>query len=120
MPRVVALDLKSRSGGSVANTRRRESTTRVPQTARSASPTNGGVRVVRGVKRRSAKPRSRVPATDSHGPEHVAWYAGLTMMALLEVIEWPVAIVIAVGHEIAHRSRNKALRELAKGIEAAR
>jgi len=25
-----------------------------------------------------------------------------------------------VGHEIAHRSRNKALRELAKGIEAAR
>jgi hypothetical protein len=41
-------------------------------------------------------------------------------MALLEVIEWPVAIVIAVGHEIAHRSRNKALRELAKGIEAAR
>jgi len=40
------------------------------------------------------------------------------VMALLEVIEWPVALVIAVGHEIAHRSRSKALRELAEGIEA--
>jgi predicted membrane protein len=50
---------------------------------------------------------------------HVAWYVGVTVMALLEVIEWPLAIVIAVGHEIAHRSRNKTLRELAEGIEAA-
>jgi hypothetical protein len=39
-------------------------------------------------------------------------------MALFEVIEWPVAIVIAVGHEIAHRARSKAIRELAEGIEA--
>jgi predicted membrane protein len=50
---------------------------------------------------------------------HVAWYVGVTVMALFEVIEWPLAIVIAVGHEIAHRSRSKALRELADGIEAA-
>jgi hypothetical protein len=39
-------------------------------------------------------------------------------MALLEVIEWPVAVVIAVGHEIAHRARSRALREFAEGIEA--
>jgi len=39
-------------------------------------------------------------------------------MALFEVVEWPIAIVIAVGHEIAHRSRNRGLRELAEGIEA--
>jgi hypothetical protein len=39
-------------------------------------------------------------------------------MAVCEVIEWPVAIVIAVGHEIAHRARGSALRELAEGIEA--
>jgi predicted membrane protein len=50
---------------------------------------------------------------------YVAWYVGVTVMALFEVIEWPLAIVIAVGHEITHRSRNKALRELAEGIEAA-
>jgi hypothetical protein len=39
-------------------------------------------------------------------------------MALLEVIEWPVAIVIAVGHEISHRVRSRVLREFAEGIEA--
>jgi len=39
-------------------------------------------------------------------------------MALFDVIEWPVALVIAVGHEIAHRARHKAIRELAEGIEA--
>jgi hypothetical protein len=112
----VAPDLKSGSGGAVANTRRRESTT---QTARQASRMNGSVRVGRGVKRRSARQRSRIPVRDSRGPVHVAWYVGVTVMALFEVIEWPLAIVIAVGHEIAHRSRNKALRELAEGIEAA-
>jgi hypothetical protein len=39
-------------------------------------------------------------------------------MALFEIIEWPVAVVIAVGHEIAHRAKNRAIRELAEGIEA--
>jgi hypothetical protein len=40
-------------------------------------------------------------------------------MAVFEMIDWPVAIVIAIGHEIAHRARTQALRELAEGIEAA-
>jgi len=39
-------------------------------------------------------------------------------MALLEVIDWPIAIVIAVGHELTYRARTEALRELAEGIEA--
>ena len=86
--------------------------------ARPASPMNGRMPVVRSVKRRGGEGRRRVSVAHSHGPEHVAWYAGLIVMALFEVIEWPVAIVIAVGHEIAHRSRSKALRELAEGIEA--
>ena len=55
---------------------------------------------------------------EAHTPEHLAWYAGLTLMALVEIIEWPVAVAIAVGHEIAHRSRNRALREFAEGVEA--
>jgi hypothetical protein len=39
-------------------------------------------------------------------------------MALFEVIEWPIAVVIAVGHEISHRARSRAIRQLAEGIEA--
>jgi len=27
----------------------------------------------------------------------LGWYAGLTMMAIVEVIEWPLAILMMVG-----------------------
>jgi len=39
-------------------------------------------------------------------------------MAALEIIDWPIAIVIAVGHELARRARTEAVRERAEGIEA--
>ena len=56
--------------------------------------------------------------TERRHPEQLAWYAGLALMALCEVIEWPLALVVAVGHEIAHRARSRAIRELAEGVEA--
>src|SRR3989442_5738790 len=52
--------------------------------------------------------------------QRFAWYVGLALMAALEVIDWPVAIVIGVGHEIGHRARPRAVRELAGGVQAAR
>ena len=55
--------------------------------------------------------------TDRTDPR-LTWYLGLGFMAALEVIEWPVAIVVAVGHELTYRARTRALLELAKGIEA--
>jgi len=48
----------------------------------------------------------------------VAWYGGLALMAMFEIIEWPLAIVMMVGHEIAHRAHSKALRDFADGVEA--
>lgn len=84
----------------------------------SAAPTNRRVPMIRSMKHRRVERERRVHVAQSHGPLHLAWYAGLTVMALFEIIEWPVAIVIAVGREIAHRSRDRALRELAEGIEA--
>jgi hypothetical protein len=111
--------LKSRLDRAMATTRRKVSITATASTL----PANGRVPTVRRptvrrVKRPSGKRRSGLHVAQSRGPEHLAWYAGITVMALFEVIEWPVALVIAVGHEIAHRSRSKALRELAEGIEA--
>ena len=90
----------------MAITRRRAATTSA------AHATNGRVRVLQKVKRQG------VSVAQPHSAEHLAWYAGLTLMALFEVIEWPVALVIAVGHELARRARNRAIRELAEGIEA--
>jgi len=74
--------------------------------------------------------RARRPMVRQHGrrppaaqgqesPQRFAWYVGLALMAAMEVIDWPVAIIIGVGHEIGHRARTRAVRELAGGIEAA-
>ena len=71
----------------------------------------------RGPPRRSTARPARPRRPDDH-PERLAWYAGLAVMVVLEVVEWPLAVVIAVGHEIAHRARKRAIRELAEGIEA--
>ncbi len=39
-------------------------------------------------------------------------------MAIFEVIEWPLVIVMMLGHEIAHRALSEALRDFAEGVEA--
>ncbi len=49
---------------------------------------------------------------------NLAWYAGLGVMAAIEVIEWPLAILMMLGHEIAHRAHSEALRDFAEGVEA--
>lgn len=68
----------------------------------------------------SRRARRRVRRRRGQDPDpRLAWYAGLTLVAALELIDWPVAIVVAVGHELAHRARTRALRELAEGIQAA-
>jgi len=48
----------------------------------------------------------------------VGWYAGLAVMAAVEVIEWPLAILMMLGHELAHRAHTEALRDFAEGVEA--
>ncbi len=52
-------------------------------------------------------------------PDRAAFYAGLTVMALAELIDWPVALVIAAGHALAARSRNRAVEGLAESAESA-
>jgi hypothetical protein len=51
-------------------------------------------------------------------PERAAFYAGLLALALIEVIDWPVAVLICVGHTVAHRAHNRALQGIAQGLEA--
>jgi len=67
--------------------------------------------------RRSTSVRHSRPAVKRPHP-HLGWYAGLAVMAIIEMIEWPLAIMMMLGHEIAHRAHSDALREFAEGIEA--
>jgi len=39
-------------------------------------------------------------------------------MAAVEIIEWPLALMMMLGHEIAHRTHNRALRDFIEGVEA--
>jgi hypothetical protein len=59
----------------------------------------------------------RHPRAVAHHPRF-GWYVGVTMMAIVEIIEWPLAILMMVGHEISHRAHSRALRDFAEGVEA--
>jgi hypothetical protein len=55
---------------------------------------------------------------DLPAPERVAWYVGIGITAALGVIDWEVAMVIGVGHLISDTINNRAVKQMAEGIEA--
>jgi hypothetical protein len=67
-------------------------------------------------------PSVKVPGTETaiNLPDTpaLAWYAGLGAMAALELIEWPVALLITGTHFIENHSHSRDLQELADGIDA--
>ena len=81
---------------------------------RTTSRRNGQARTAQ---QRRASVRRSSTATKLPHPR-LGWYAGVAVMAIVEIIEWPLAIVMMVGHEIAHRAHRQALRDFAEGIEA--
>ena len=50
-------------------------------------------------------------------PEQLAYYGGLAALAAFEIIDWPVAVVIAAGHILASNHRNRLLEELGEAME---
>ncbi|RFD25947.1 hypothetical protein MUBE_06980 [Mycobacterium uberis] len=50
--------------------------------------------------------------TDIPQPEQLAYYGSLAALAAFELIDWPVALVIAAGHLLASNHHNRALKEL--------
>ncbi len=52
-------------------------------------------------------------------PEQLAYYGGLAALAAFELIDWPVAVVIAAGHLMASNHHNKLLEELGEAMEDA-
>lgn len=52
-------------------------------------------------------------------PEQLAYFAGITALVAFELIEWPVAVVIAAGHVLADQRRSKTLHALGEALEEA-
>ena len=48
----------------------------------------------------------------------VAWYAGLGVMAALELVEWPFALAVAGTHFLANHAQRRDVQELVEGLEA--
>jgi hypothetical protein len=52
-------------------------------------------------------------------PDQLAYFGGLAALAVFELIDWPVAVVIAAGHIMASNHHNRVLEELGEAMEEA-
>lgn len=52
-------------------------------------------------------------------PDQLAYLAGITALAALEIIEWPVAVLIAAGHVLADQRRSATLHSFGEALEQA-
>jgi hypothetical protein len=50
-------------------------------------------------------------------PEQMAYYVGIGALVALEVVEWPVGLVLAVGHALITQQHNQTLHEFAQALE---
>ena len=48
--------------------------------------------------------------------EHLAFYVGIGAVAAAEIIEWPVALILATGHVLIGLTHRPALKELGEAL----
>lgn len=51
--------------------------------------------------------------------QQLVFLAGLGLLTVLEFVEWPVALVLAVGHVLAEDAHNRLLRQFGAALEEA-
>lgn len=52
-------------------------------------------------------------------PEQLAFYGALGVLAAVEIIEWPVALVLATGHLLLHDEHSRVAQEFGEALEDA-
>lgn len=50
---------------------------------------------------------------------HLGWYAGVGVLVALEILEWPVAVVLAAGQALADNQHNRVLEDFGEALEEA-
>ncbi|MGQ4596889.1 hypothetical protein [Nocardia sp. R6R-6] len=58
--------------------------------------------------------RVRIPR-----PEQLAYYGALGALAAAEIIDWPVALVLAAGHWLVQNQHNRVAHEIGEALEDA-
>lgn len=52
-------------------------------------------------------------------PQHLVFYAGIAVMAVVGIMDWPVVLTVAIGHTLINVQHNKALQSLGEALEYA-
>lgn len=59
-----------------------------------------------------------LPAAPSADQVYFAWYGGLGAMAVLRMIEWRLAAVVAVAHTVERYGHRRRVREFVEGLDS--
>jgi hypothetical protein len=86
-----------------------------PKTA--SSPRRAAARTVRTHRMRVSLPGNVVLTLPA--PEQLAFYGGIGVLAVLEIVEWPVAALLIVGHVFAESRHSRMIQEFGKALEQA-
>jgi hypothetical protein len=52
-------------------------------------------------------------------PDQLAYYGGLALLAAIEIIDWPIALIIGAGHVLATNEHNRMVQEFGEALEDA-
>jgi hypothetical protein len=52
-------------------------------------------------------------------PDEIAFLGGVAALAVVGIVEWPVAFLLAAGHALALSHRNKVVQAFGEALEAA-
>lgn len=50
-------------------------------------------------------------------PEQLAYFGALGVLAAAEIIEWPIALVLAAGHVLVENQHSRVAQELGEALE---
>ncbi|MFI7430378.1 hypothetical protein ACIBPB_25580 [Micromonospora sp. NPDC049836] len=78
---------------------------------------NGVPETVRGYGRRVRIPKVGEVAVPP--PDRIAYYAGLGLLATLQIIEWPLALAITAGHFLSDQHFSVLVKGVGEAFESA-
>ena len=52
-------------------------------------------------------------------PQRLAYYGGIAALGVFGIVDWPVVLVIGIGHLLAEDRHNKLLAEFGEALAAA-
>jgi hypothetical protein len=52
-------------------------------------------------------------------PDQLAFLGGLGLLAALEIVDWPLAVALGIGHVLTTSRSNRVVREFGEALEEA-